>query len=73
MLSVLGKSIVIFSWFSGSLSDLNLTNDLGGIFYTIDIWMQFLDELILWFIIKSLIAPTFRSITTDITRLSIGI
>jgi hypothetical protein len=72
MLSVLGKSIVIFKWFSGSL-DLNLTNDLGGLFYTIDIWIQFCDEVILWFIIKNLIGPAFRSINTDTTGLSNGI
>ena len=73
MLSVLGKSIIIFQWFSGSDTDLTLTNDLGGIFYTIDIWMQFLDELIMWFIIKSLITPIARSVTNEASSQSIGI
>ena len=73
MLSVLGKSIIIFQWFSGSDTDLTLTNDLGGIFYTIDIWMQFSDEVIMWFIIKSLITPIARSVTNEASSQSISI
>jgi len=50
-----------------------LTNEFGAIFYTIDIWMQFSDEIIMWYIILSLIIPSTRSVTVEVSRQSIDI
>ena len=64
MISVLCRSILIFYMISSDNSNLKQVTDLGVV-YTIDIWLQFFDELIIFYLILSFIQPQNRVLTDN--------
>jgi hypothetical protein len=56
MVSVLGSTILIFYYIGTGNKGLQFT-DLEAVFYTIDVWLQFFDEVIIVYLVLTFASP----------------